>query len=204
MAQLNNSSAHRERVFLQDRLQIVKVDLEAAEKDFSEFASRNGAMDITEQDRVAMNSAVKLQGELIAETPQLEEVRQIYTDSSPNARSLVAAWPTATAPSPNPVPACASRPIPGERRHHVSAPADPHHSHSATPERLAIPANSAIPAPIPRHSGSPTSAEPQSRSLIAVSFLLSAPAKTRASNERGATSSQSPRFDFAPTACFIA
>src|SRR5437879_3461709 len=35
---LNTSSAHRERVFLEERLAQVKQDLEAAEKDFSEFA----------------------------------------------------------------------------------------------------------------------------------------------------------------------
>jgi capsule polysaccharide export protein KpsE/RkpR len=86
MAQLNNSSAHRERVFLQDRLQIVRADMEAAEKEFSEFASKNGAMDISEQGRVMINSAVKLQGKLIAEESQLEEVRQIYSDANPRAR----------------------------------------------------------------------------------------------------------------------
>jgi capsule polysaccharide export protein KpsE/RkpR len=46
MAQLNNSSAHRERVFLQDRLQLTKLEMEAAERDFSEFARKNRAIDI--------------------------------------------------------------------------------------------------------------------------------------------------------------
>jgi uncharacterized protein involved in exopolysaccharide biosynthesis len=79
MAQLNKSPAHRERVFLQDRLQIVKVEMEAAEREFSEFASKSGAMDITEQGQVMIESAVKPQGKLIAEESQLEEVRQIYS-----------------------------------------------------------------------------------------------------------------------------
>jgi capsule polysaccharide export protein KpsE/RkpR len=90
MAQLNNSSAHRERVFLQDRLQIVKVDMESAEKELSEFASKNAVMGITEQVRVMIENAGKLQGELIAAESQLEEVRQIYTDNSPQVRSLQA------------------------------------------------------------------------------------------------------------------
>ena len=90
MAQLNNSSAHRERVFLQDRLQIVKVDMETAEKELSEFASKNAAMGINEQVRVMIESTAKLQGELIAAESQLEEVRQIYTDSNPRVRSLQA------------------------------------------------------------------------------------------------------------------
>ena len=39
--QLNTSSAHREREFLEGRLVQVKGDLESAEKDFSLFASNN-------------------------------------------------------------------------------------------------------------------------------------------------------------------
>lgn len=62
MTKLNNSSAHRERVFLQDRLQSVKVEMETAEKDFSEFSSKNGMMDIAEQGRVMIDRNVKLRG----------------------------------------------------------------------------------------------------------------------------------------------
>src|SRR5262249_49047266 len=46
VSELNTSSAHRERVFLEDRLQVVKQDLEAAEKDMSLFASKNTAIDL--------------------------------------------------------------------------------------------------------------------------------------------------------------
>ena len=49
MTQLNTSSAHRERSFLEDRLARIKQDLESTEKDFSEFASKNTAIDIQEQ-----------------------------------------------------------------------------------------------------------------------------------------------------------
>jgi capsule polysaccharide export protein KpsE/RkpR len=90
MAKLNNSSAHRERVFLEDRLQIVKVEMEAAEKDFSEFSSKNGAMDIPEQGRAMISESVKLRGELIAEQSQLEEARQIYSQGSPRVHVLQA------------------------------------------------------------------------------------------------------------------
>jgi len=90
MAQLNNSSAHRERVFLQEQLQTVKMDMESAEKELSVFASKNAAMGMNEQVRVMIESAAKLQGELIAAESQLEEVRQIYTDRSPQVRSMQA------------------------------------------------------------------------------------------------------------------
>lgn len=90
MAQLNISSAHRERVFLQDQLQVVKVDMETPEKELSEFASKNGAMDITEQGRVMIESAGKIQGELIVAESQVAAVREIYTESNPRVRSLQA------------------------------------------------------------------------------------------------------------------
>ena len=40
VTQLNTSSAHRERVFLEDRLTQVKQDLESAEQNFSQFATQ--------------------------------------------------------------------------------------------------------------------------------------------------------------------
>jgi capsule polysaccharide export protein KpsE/RkpR len=90
MAQLNTSSAHRERVFLEERLTSIKGDLEAAEKDFSQFASKNGAIDITAQGRAMLESAAGLQGQLIAAESELEGLRQIYADSNVRVRSTQA------------------------------------------------------------------------------------------------------------------
>jgi uncharacterized protein involved in exopolysaccharide biosynthesis len=90
MAQLNTSSAHRERVFLEERLISIKSDLEAAEKDFSQFASKNGAIDITAQGRAMLESAAGLQGQLIAAESELEGLRQIYADSNVRVRSTEA------------------------------------------------------------------------------------------------------------------
>jgi uncharacterized protein involved in exopolysaccharide biosynthesis len=90
MAQLNTSSAHRERVFLEGRLNAIKGDLEAAEKDFSQFASKNGAIDITAQGRAMLESAAGLQGQLIAAESELEGLRQIYSDNNVRVRSTQA------------------------------------------------------------------------------------------------------------------
>jgi uncharacterized protein involved in exopolysaccharide biosynthesis len=90
MAQLNTSSAHRERVFLEERLDAIKGDLENAEKDFSQFASKNGAIDITAQGRAMLESAAGLQGELIAAQSELEGMRQIYSDNNVRVRSIQA------------------------------------------------------------------------------------------------------------------
>lgn len=88
VSQLNTSSAHRERVFLEQRLQQVKQELEAAEKDFSEFASKTGAIDIKEQGRAMVGAAATLQGELIAAESELEGLRQIYAENNVRVRSL--------------------------------------------------------------------------------------------------------------------
>jgi capsule polysaccharide export protein KpsE/RkpR len=90
MAQLNTSSAHRERVFLEERLNTITAELEAAEKDFSQFASKNATFDISAQGKAMLEAAASLQGQLIAAESQLEGLRQIYSDSNVRARSVQA------------------------------------------------------------------------------------------------------------------
>ncbi len=88
--QLSTSSAHRERVFLEERLQAVKQDLENAEKEFSQFASKNIAIDIKEQGKVMVEAAATLQGQLIAAQSELEGSKQIYTDNNVRVRATKA------------------------------------------------------------------------------------------------------------------
>src|SRR5260370_30992107 len=85
---LNTSSAHKERVFLETRLSEVQQGLEDAEKDFSQFASKNTAIDVKEQGKAMMGAAAELEGQLIAAQTELEGLRQIYTDSNVRVRSL--------------------------------------------------------------------------------------------------------------------
>src|SRR5579863_3624280 len=49
VAELSTSSARRERIFLEERLSEVTKDLQNAERQFSEFASQNSAIDVKEQ-----------------------------------------------------------------------------------------------------------------------------------------------------------
>jgi uncharacterized protein involved in exopolysaccharide biosynthesis len=90
VAQLNTSAAHRERVFLEARLNEVKVDLEASENAFSEFASKNGTFDIKEQGKAMVESAAMLEGQLIAARTELQGLRQIYADKNVRVRSAQA------------------------------------------------------------------------------------------------------------------
>jgi len=90
IAQLNTSAAHRERVFLEERLDRIKVDLESAERDFSQFASKNATIDISAQGRAMLEGAASLQGQLIGAESQLEGLRQIYSDNNIRVRSTQA------------------------------------------------------------------------------------------------------------------
>jgi len=88
--QLSTSSARRERVFLEERLSAVQKDLEAAEKDFSQFASSKGAIDITEQGKAMVEAAATLEGQLIAAQSEMEGLKQIYSDNNVRVRSTQA------------------------------------------------------------------------------------------------------------------
>lgn len=87
---LNTSSAHRERVFLEDRLAQVKRDLESAGKNFSEFASRNTALDVPTQGKAMIEAAATLEGQLIAVETELEGLKQVYADGNIRVRSTQA------------------------------------------------------------------------------------------------------------------
>ena len=90
VAQVNTTAAHRERVFLEGRLSQVKQDLESAEKNFSQFASKNTALNIPEQGKAMIEATAALQGQLIATQTELESLKQVYTDNNVRVRSAQA------------------------------------------------------------------------------------------------------------------
>ncbi len=87
VAELSTSAAHRERLFLEDRLNVVKQELDTAAKEFSQFASKNVVIDIKEQGRAMVEAAAILQGQVIAAQSELEGLKQIYTDNNVRVRS---------------------------------------------------------------------------------------------------------------------
>jgi capsule polysaccharide export protein KpsE/RkpR len=88
VAELSTSSARRERIFLEERLKAVSKDLESAEQEFSQFSSKNSAIDIKEQGKAIVEAAATLQGQLIAAESELEGLKQIYTDNNVRVRSV--------------------------------------------------------------------------------------------------------------------
>jgi len=90
VTKVNTSSAHRERIFLAGRLAQVKQDLESAEKNFSEFASKNTAIDIPTQGKAMIEAAADLEGEFIAAQTELESLKQVYADGNVRVRAMQA------------------------------------------------------------------------------------------------------------------
>jgi len=86
VVQTNTSSAHRERVFIGQRLHSVQADLEDAEQKLSQFSSNNNAIDIKEQTRAMVDAGARVQAELIVEQSGLQSLRQIYGDGNVRVR----------------------------------------------------------------------------------------------------------------------
>ena len=90
VTQVSTSSARRERTFLEGRLQKVKADLDTAAKNFSDFASKNTAIDIPAQGKAMVEAAAALQGQLIAARAGLSGLQQIYTGNNIRVRAAEA------------------------------------------------------------------------------------------------------------------
>jgi capsule polysaccharide export protein KpsE/RkpR len=88
VSELSTSSAHRERVFLEERLRVAKQDLDDASNQLAQFSSKNNTLDIEQEGKAMLDAAGAIAGEMIAAQSQLEGLRQIYTDNNPRVRSL--------------------------------------------------------------------------------------------------------------------
>src|SRR3989475_8138569 len=88
VSELSTSSAHRERVFLEDRLKVAKRDLDDASNQLAQFSSKNNTLDIQQEGKAMLDAAGTIAGEMIAAQSQLEGLRQIYTDNNARVRSL--------------------------------------------------------------------------------------------------------------------
>lgn len=90
VSELSTSSAHRERVFLEERLKVAKQDLDNASSQLAQFSSKNNTLDIQTEGKAMLDAAGSIAGEMIAAQSQLEGLRQIYTDNNSRVRALKA------------------------------------------------------------------------------------------------------------------
>src|SRR5271156_2312727 len=88
VAELSTSAAHRERVFLEERLKVAKSDLDDAVNQLAQFSSKNNTLDIQQEGKAMLDAAGTLAGQMIVAQSELEGLRQIYTDNNPRVRSL--------------------------------------------------------------------------------------------------------------------
>ena len=86
----NTSSAHQERLFIERRLHGVQVDLQKAQQEMSQFSSTHTTIDIKEQTRAMVDTASRLQAQMIVEQSGLDSLRQIYGDGNVHVRSAQA------------------------------------------------------------------------------------------------------------------
>lgn len=90
VSQLTTSSAHRERVFLEERLKSVKEDLDRATLQLSRFSSKNMTFDPQIQGKAMLEAAATLQGQLIAADSELSGLEQIYGPENARVKSVAA------------------------------------------------------------------------------------------------------------------
>lgn len=83
----NTSAAHRERVFIEQRLHQVRTSLEQAEVQLSRFSSDSTAIDIREQTRAMLDASARVQAELMVEQSGLQALRQMYGDGNVRVRA---------------------------------------------------------------------------------------------------------------------
>lgn len=88
VAGLSTTAAHRERVFLEDRLRVAKQDLDQATNELAQFSSKNHTLDVQQEGKALLDAAGSIAGQMIAAQSQLEGLRQIYTDNNSRVRAL--------------------------------------------------------------------------------------------------------------------
>lgn len=88
VAELSTSAAHREHVFLEERLKVAKSDLDNAANDLAQFSSKNNTLDIQTEGKAMLDAASTLAGQLVVAQSELEGLRQIYTDNNARVKAL--------------------------------------------------------------------------------------------------------------------
>lgn len=90
VTQTNTSAAHQERIFVEQRVHEVQVNLEDAEMQLSQFSSKSSAIDLKEQTRAMVDAGARVQAELLVEQSGLQSLRQIYGDGNVRVRETEA------------------------------------------------------------------------------------------------------------------
>lgn len=88
--QMSTSSARRERIFLEDRLKLVKQDLDSATQQLSVFSSRSGTLAPDTQGKVELDAISKVQADLISSEGELHGLEASFGPENVRVQSLQA------------------------------------------------------------------------------------------------------------------
>ena len=83
---LSTSSARREREFLEQRIQSIKINLDASSVALSQFSSHNATLNPQSQGQALFESATRLQGELITAQSEMSGLKAMYSDDNVRVR----------------------------------------------------------------------------------------------------------------------
>jgi uncharacterized protein involved in exopolysaccharide biosynthesis len=86
----STSAARRERIFLETRLKTIKQDLDDSANALSQFSAKNRSFDIPSQGKVLVESALKLQDQMVAAHSELAVLRQSYAEDNVKIRGAEA------------------------------------------------------------------------------------------------------------------
>jgi uncharacterized protein involved in exopolysaccharide biosynthesis len=87
---VNTSAAHRQRIFIEQRLKEVRDELADASVKLRDFSTKNSTLDPKEQGKAMVGAVVTLQGELIAIQTELKGLEQVYSVNNVRVRSAKA------------------------------------------------------------------------------------------------------------------
>lgn len=90
LANVSTSAARRERMFIENRLAQANQDLHEAERQLSEFSSKNTTLDVKEQTKAMVSAGAELQANIIAAKSELEGLQQTYNKNNVRVRTLKA------------------------------------------------------------------------------------------------------------------
>jgi capsule polysaccharide export protein KpsE/RkpR len=86
----NNSAAHQERIFIEQRLRSVQADLEQAQLALSAYSTKSGTIDLTDQTRAMVEGSERVEAELLIQRSSLQSLRQLYGDDNVRVREVEA------------------------------------------------------------------------------------------------------------------
>jgi uncharacterized protein involved in exopolysaccharide biosynthesis len=87
---MDTSAAHKERVFLENRIGELQAAMETSEKDLSSFSSQTGTLDAGLQSKAILEASNLLQVEITSTISSLNAMELEYTDNSPEVQQVKA------------------------------------------------------------------------------------------------------------------